>query len=451
MLDMLSRKIQSSQADYCEIHYDTISSSRVVLSNDQIESIGSARTASGNARSLYRGGWGLATFNHEDFDTPLALSLENARLIQRDSLELPSTPAYQADIRTAFTQDPDSWTLEQKLDLARHYNSLIKHERIASTRVIYSDYTVTRHLVNSNGSSIRQQKTFTGIAISATARDGNNVQQAYESVGQYGGLELVQGLDARAEAVKERALRLLDAPTCEAGTYSVLLDPQLAGVFAHEAFGHLSEADFLSENPRMQDVMVLGREFGPSILNIIDDGSLEGLAGYTPYDDEGVPASRSYLIREGRLNGRLHSRETAGRMSEPLSGNARALSAGYAPIVRMTNTFIDQGTSTLEEMLSRIEDGIYAVDMLGGMTNLEMFTFSAGYAYRVKNGQVKELLRDVVLSGNVFNTLQNVAMIGNDLEHHGGLGGCGKNGQSGLPVSTGSPHVLINDVLIGGK
>ncbi len=451
MLELLEQNIARQSSDYCEIHYDTVSSSRVVLSNDQIESVGTARTASGNARSLYQGGWGLSTFNNEDFTKALIQSAENARLINRLPLNLPVSSPIVDDIITQPEISPDSWTLEEKLHLAQKYNDLLKDERIASSRVIYQDYTVTRYLVNSMGARIRQQKTFCGIMIAATARDGANVQQAYESIGQYGGLELVQGLEQLAIEVKERAIKLLAAPTIDAGNYQVLLDPKLAGVFAHEAFGHLSEADFLSENPRMQDVMQLGRTFGPEILNIIDDGSIPGLAGYTPYDDEGVPARKNYLIQSGKLKGRLHSRETSALMRENLTGNARAISPGFAPIVRMTNTYIDQGQSSFEDMLAGIDDGIYALDMLGGMTNLEMFTFSAGYAYRIRKGKICELLRDVVLSGNVFQTLHDVKAIGNDLTHHGGLGGCGKAGQSGLPVSTGSPHIVIDNVLIGGR
>lgn len=451
MLSHLEDVISRQSSDYCEIHYDTVSSSRVALSNDQIESIGTARTSSGNVRVLHKGGWGLSTFNHQDFHKALLLASENARLVHRPPLTLPATAPLRDSITTPVQHHPDQWTLEQKLELARSYNDLLRHEKIATTRVIYQDYTLTRYMVNSMGAVLRQEKTFCGLMLGASARSGNSVQQAYESVGQYGGLELVTGLEEKADGVKQRALDLLQAPSVDAGTYQVILDPRLAGVFAHEAFGHLSEADFLAENPRMQEVMQLGRVFGSPALNIIDDGSLPGLAGYTPWDEEGVPGQKNYLIKDGRLCGRLHSRETAARMQEPLSGNARAISSGYAPIVRMTNTYIDKGDASLAEMLDSVDDGIYAVDMLGGMTNLEMFTFSAGYAYRIRKGRICELLRDVVLTGNVFQTLQDVRLIGNDLEHHGGLGGCGKAGQSGLPVSTGAPHVLVENVLIGGR
>ena len=149
--------------------------------------------------------------------------------------------------------------------------------------------------------------------------------------------------------------------------------------------------------------------------------------------------------------GRLHSRETAGIMGEEPTGNARALSYDSEPIVRMTNTYIDKGNSTFQDMISDIELGIYAVDSLGGQTELEMFTFSAGYAYMIRNGKVAELVRDVVLTGNVFETLENISMIGDKVEWPRSGGGCGKGDQSPLTVGIGSPHIRIRNVIIGGR
>jgi TldD protein len=150
------------------------------------------------------------------------------------------------------------------------------------------------------------------------------------------------------------------------------------------------------------------------------------------------------------LTGRLHSRETAAAMNEILSGNARAINYRYPPIVRMTNTYIEPGHSSFKDMISDIKEGIYVKNWYGGTTSMEMFTFSAGEAYMIRNGQIAEMLRPVVLTGNLFTTLKNIDAIGNDLEMNEG-GGCGKGGQSPLPVSNGSPHIRIQRCLIGGN
>jgi TldD protein len=246
------------------------------------------------------------------------------------------------------------------------------------------------------------------------------------------------------------AVELLTAPQVKGGEYTVVLDPVLAGVFVHEAFGHLSESDFVYENERMKEIMVLGKQFGAPLLNIVDSAAEPGLRGSFKYDDEGVRAVKTYLIKEGKLVGRLHSRETAAKMNEKPTGNARAITYRFPPIVRMTNTYIVPGTATFDEIIADTKDGIYVKNWYGGMTSMEMFTFSAGEAYMIRNGKIAEAVRPVMLTGNVFSTLQNIDAIGNDLDMNQG-GGCGKGGQSPLAVSNGSPHIRIRHCLIGGK
>src|SRR5690348_2895194 len=132
----------------------------------------------------------------------------------------------------------------------------------------------------------------------------------------------------------------------------------MAGVFIHEAFGHLSEADFVYENPQAREMMTLGRRFGRKVLTVGDNGAAPGLRGTMPFDDEGVPTQDSVLIKEGELVGRLHSRETAARMGERPTGNARALSFRHPPIVRMTNTYIGNRS---EEHTSELQSPVHLV------------------------------------------------------------------------------------------
>jgi TldD protein len=202
----------------------------------------------------------------------------------------------------------------------------------------------------------------------------------------------------------------------------------------------------------MQELMQLGKRFGMEGLNIIDDGSLLNGLGTHRYDYEGVPTRKNYLIKDGILVGRLHSRVTAAKMGELVTGNARAVHFQHPPIVRMTNTFIDQGKVAFEDMIKDIKLGVYAHRAIGGETAMEMFTFSAAYGYMIRDGQIAELVRDVVLTGNVFETLMNIDQIGNDLEWQpNGPGGCGKNDQHPLRVGIGGPHIRIQNCVVGGQ
>ncbi len=116
----------------------------------------------------------------------------------------------------------------------------------------------------------------------------------------------------------------------------------------------------------------------------------------------------------------------------------------------MTNTYIEPGSDSFEDIIGDIGEGVYARNWYGGTTSMEMFTFSAGEAYMIRHGKLAEPLRPVVLTGNVFTTLNNIDAIGNDLEMNQG-GGCGKGEQMPLPVANGSPHIRIRHCLVGGK
>jgi TldD protein len=200
----------------------------------------------------------------------------------------------------------------------------------------------------------------------------------------------------------------------------------------------------------MREVMRLGRRFGSGILTIGDDGSLPGLRATHRYDDEGVPTRRNYLLREGELVGRMHSRETAGRLGEALTGNAWAVSHRFAPLVRMTNTFIEPGTSTFEEMIADIPLGLYACGHFGGSTTREQFVFNGSHGWMIRDGRLAEMVRNVTLSGNVFQTLHDIDAVGSDPSWYQ-LGYCGKAGQSGHPTSKGTPHVRVRELVIGGR
>jgi TldD protein len=344
-------------------------------------------------------------------------------------------------------------TLAEKKALAERYNHvLLGHsDKIIDTQSIYSDSFVHLILANSEGTYIEQEKPSVIVAAVAMSREGDNVQQAYESLSTTQGYEYVLDKDELARKVAQKSVELLNAKPVKAGQYTVVADQKLAGVFIHEAFGHLSEADFVYENPKAREMMTMGRRFGKGLLNVYDDGSIPNLRGTTLYDDEGTPARRNWLIKDGVLVGRLHSRQTAAKMSEPATGNARAINYRFAPIVRMTSTAIDNGATSFDDMIKDIKLGIYACDAYGGQTQLENFSFSSGYAYMIRDGKIAEMVKDVILAGNLFTTLDNIDAVGNDFSWDNVGGGCGKSNQFPLPVTCGSPHIRIQNVVIGGE
>jgi TldD protein len=456
MQDRIQEALKHSKADYTEIRIEEKETTRVVFRGKDLEAANANLDKGGIVRCLIRDkGWGVATFNNlDDLLNKVDQAYQCAQVGSvPEPIELATVEPVQRVTTVEMKRDFRDITLAEKKALAERYNEVMlsQSNKIIDTQAVYSDTFVHLILANSEGTYIEQEKPSVAVAAIAISRDGDNVQQAYESLADTRGYEYVLDKDELARKAAQKAVELLDAKPVKAGQYPVVADQMLAGVFIHEAFGHLSEADFVYENPKAREMMTMGRRFGKGILNVFDDGSIPDQRGTTLYDDEGTPARRNWLIREGELVGRLHSRQTAAKMGESASGNARAINYRFAPIVRMTNTAIDNGTTSFEDMIKDIELGIYACDAYGGQTQLENFSFSSGYAYMIRNGKIAEMVKDVILSGNLFTTLENVDAIGNDFRWLNTGGGCGKGNQFPLPVGMGAPHIRIQNVVIGGE
>jgi TldD protein len=441
------------EVDYLEIRVEQSESTAISFRGKQLDGVDRNFSLAGGIRACYKGGWSFVTFNGlKELEDRVAEAISQAKLVGKETTQLAPVAAIEDYVAATIQRDPRGVSLQEKRQLLESYNQLILDfdPRIQTTMTRLSDNFITKYFVNSTGSCIVEERLDVSGRFGAIARGENGlVRQGHETVHSRTDFNFLVGIEERVLGAAERAVRQLEAKSVKGGQYTVILDPYLAGVFIHEAFGHLSEADFVYENPKMQELLTLGKPLGIEQLNVIDDATLPNLPGSMKYDDEGVPGQRKYLIKDGVLNQRLHSRETAGKMSEAPTGNARAIRASYPPIVRMTNTAIEPGETPLEEMFADIDNGVYAVRMLGGQTNGEMFTFAAAEGYKIKNGQITEPVSDVTLTGNVFQTLKDIEAISNDTLYTNG--GCGKGGQMPLPVSVGGPHLRIKNVVVGGR
>ncbi len=453
--EQLQKAIASSKnnVDYLEIRVEQSEATSLSFRGPQLDGVDRGFALSGGIRACDRGGWSFVTFNGlEELNSRIEEAISQAKLVGRETTQLATTEPIEDRVTVKLARDPRGVSLEDKRELLEAYNQLLLDydPRIQTTMSSISDRFATQYFVNSVGSCIVQERLDISGRFGAIARGEEGiVRQGFESVHSRNDFNALVGIEDRVLGAATRAIKQLEASSVQGGQYTVILDPYLAGVFIHEAFGHLSEADFVYENPRMQELLTLGKPMGIEQLNVIDDATLENLPGSIKYDDEGVPGQRKYLIKDGILTQRLHSRETAGKMHETPTGNARAIRANYPPIVRMTNTAIEPGDTSFEEMLGGITEGVYAVRMLGGQTNGEMFTFAAAEGYMIRDGKIAEPVSDVTLSGNVFQTLKDIEAIGNDTLYVNG--GCGKGGQMPLPVSVGGPHVRIKNVVVGGR
>jgi TldD protein len=454
MKDRIKEALKKTKADYAEVRVETEEITHLAYRGPEMESAGVSSFCGGIVRACQNGGWGIIVFDSlENLGEHVERASHCAALVGEEKTELAEVRIVDTQRPAHLQNDPRGISLEEKIRLIKRYNKIILEadSLIESSGVSYGDSFRTVHFGNTRGTYYMEERPRIYCSFYATAREGSLVQRANDSFASAVTYDVVVGLEERVHDVAKRAVSLLKAPKVEGGPRTVILNPRMGGVFVHEAFGHLSEADFLYENLQMKDLMFLGREMGGKRLNVVDDGSIDRMIGSLSFDDEGTPTNKTYLIREGVLAGHLHSLETAAKMGAKPTGNARALGRKYPPIVRMTNTYIENGDTPVEDLFAAVDDGIYACDAFGGQTEFEMFTFSAGYGHRIENGEIGDLVRDVVLTGNVFHTLKTIDGIANDLDICEGAGGCGKSGQAPLPVGFGSPHIRIRDVVIGGE
>ena len=368
-----------------------------------------------------------------------------------EPIRLAEVAPSQAEAVLDLDGDVRGIPLADKRRLLEAYNGeMLAVPGVVDTQAVYRDEVTEYWFGNSEGTllyELRPEITLSGQAI---ARRNGTIEKGLESIGLRKGWNSAQHHAAGFRTVAERAVALLDAPTVTGGTYPVVLDNELAGVFIHEAFGHLSEADFVYENAQAREMMTLGRRFGRPVLSVGDNGAAQGLRGTLPFDDEGTPTQDTPLIKDGILVGRLHSRETAAALGERPTGNARAISFRHAPIVRMTNTYIANGQGTVQDLIKDITLGVYACGAFGGQTLLENFSFTAAYGRMIRDGALAELVKDVVLAGSLFQTLDRIERIAGDFQWNQMGGGCGKGGQFPLAVTEGAPHVRIEAALVGG-
>lgn len=444
----------SSQVDYLIVRLEAAEGTDILLRGDKVETLSEGISFGGQIRACHQGGWGMSSFNQlATIAERIEEAIAAARIVGEEETQLAPIAAVQVSCQLPLTgSDPRQIPLAKKKELCDRYTEILKSvdARITTTSVRYGDSAQRIILASSEGTFIEQSWVDLEMRFAATARDGDTVQTGRETTGSRKAYEDLTDLDEQVRSAAQRAVAALSLPPVKGNTYTVVIDPILSGLFVHEAFGHLSEADMAYENPELLEVMSIGRRFGPKELQIFDGAAPAGHRGSYFYDDEGTPATTTQLIKDGILVGRLHSRETAGKLGEAPTGNARCLNYHYAPIVRMTNTWIAPGTTPVQDLFTDIKEGVYARNWLGGMTNGEMFTFSAAEAWMIRNGQIAEPVRDVTLSGNVFQTLADIEAIGDDF-YWDESGGCGKGGQNGLPVGCGGPSLRIRDVVVGGE
>jgi len=453
MLEKLERFIAGFPADFADIRYEVEKETTIVFSGKDLKEVTASTTDGYVVRVLKGGGFATATVTRpEDVPRALGMALDGAETMVRaggKKVRLAPVPVVHDTVKLDLKGDPRGKPLTEKIALTRSYNSFLgEQQNIATTTLTYSEVYRDKFYVNSEGTAVNEELLTTSISGEAVARKGDLLQNIRVAVGGADGWNRLAGRESLFVERAKIAGSLLDAEPVRGGTWNVILSPNLAGVFTHEAFGHFSEADIIEDNPSLRARMEIGEELGNSSVSIVADSTLPSQLGYYRYDDEGVAVRRVQLMKAGVLVGRLHSRATAAAFDEPVSGHAVAEDHRYEPIVRMGTIFIEPGRKSFEDLLRDLGNGLYLVDGKGGQTAGENFTFGAQYGFLVENGKLGGMIRDINIMRNLFTTLKSIVGV-SDAFQLSERGGCGK-GQTNIKSSLGGPHVLVTDMVVGG-
>lgn len=428
-----------SAFSYAEIRVERGTESTVRIVNGEVKATAGSY-AGMSARVLERGAWGFASSNgNADVRKLLGEARRMARL-ESGAIGLRAAGSARRRLTGTARASSTEEMAQEMLDAGKGMDG----RGIISRTLSCTERQIEKEFYNSEGTEVFQKMDYAYLSCVAVARERGIVQRGSETAASRKGFAKLDCHKA-ARTARRNAEKLLHAKLPPKGTFTVVLDNEMTGVFAHEALGHAAEADSIVDR---ESILAnrMGEQLGSGLVNIVDDPTADDFGRYS-YDDEGVRAKRVQLVKDGKLSGFLTSRETADALGMEANGHAKAAGFDCVPVVRMSNTYVLPGKSSRSGVFD-VRKGIYLKGMKGGSVDTFSggFMFKAEEAYEIRNGECGDMLRDVTISGNILETLRNVRAVGRDFGTSPGI--CGKAGQE-APVSDGGPHVQVAGMRIG--
>ena len=322
---------------------------------------------------------------------------------------------------------------------------------IAQVSAGYGDSRKRILIANSDGLLAEDEQVRHLIRISVVANGDAGMQTGFESLGHTIGFEVFDDIDVEelARTAARQAITKLRARPAPSGAIPVVIKAGSGGVLFHEACGHGLEADLVAKNSSVYAGKV-GEQVASPLVTLVDDGTMSGEWGAFAIDDEGHKSRYNVLIKDGVLTDYMWDHQRARKEGHAFSGNGRRQSYMHLPMVRMTNTYVLNGTETPEDIIRNTPNGVYVAKLGGGSVNTASgdFVFGMTEAYLIENGEITEPLREANLIGNGPQVLRDIEVLGNDFAM-GNPGTCGKDGQ-GVPVGDGQPTLRVKTMTIGG-
>ena len=451
-LEQLLNQALRSKADFAEIFEEKSTNASISMLNDQVEKINSVSSAGVGIR-LYSGIQSVYGYSNEtDMESLMALVNDLTDGIgKEDKEEVVSLQEEKIENRHPVQIDPIEADLETKVAILKRVNEqAMKEKKIekvqSSLLAVHQDVQIS----NSQGKLVKDTRVRTRLACSAYAKEGDNMQSGFYGPGASMGLEFFE--TTTPEEIAEEAVRIalvmLEAKDCPSGKMPVIIDNGFGGVIFHEACGHALEATAVAKN---QSVFANkeGQQIAASCVTAVDDGTIPNAWGSQNIDDEGNLQQRRVLIENGILKSYMIDRLNGRRMNKESTGSGRRQSYKYEPTSRMSNTYIEAGKDSFEDLFKGIKRGLYAKNMGGGSVNPQTgeFNFAVNEGYLIEDGKISYPVKGASLVGTGAEILMNIDKVCDNLKR--GQGMCGSV-SGNIPTDVGQPAIRVQSITVGG-
>lgn len=448
------RKAVSTGADYAELFVENTSDHAISMIAKKVDKIAD-RVIAGAAVRVYKG---LRSVMASTVDTTeaglLRCAEQAAEALGQGSAEIDIVLRERlfGDIHP-IQITPDSATNAEKIALLKDGYFAAQEYDPCITQVAGSLLEVDHRILiaNTDGTYAQDRQIRTRMTITAVAEKNGDTQTGGCRPGRRMGIEMFNTVDPKAVGLEagRQAVTMVNAGYCPAGVMPVAIENGFGGVIFHEACGHSLEASSVAYG-QSQFTGKLGQKIASEKVTAIDDGTIPNAWGSINIDDEGTPARKNVLIENGVLKSYMIDKFNGRRMGMASTGNSRRQSYSFTPTSRMTNTYIAPGTDKNEDIIASMEYGLYAKEMGGGSVNpvTGEFNFAVNEGYIVRNGKICEPVRGASLVGKGSEIIQNIDMVGTDLDM--GQGMCGSSSGS-IPTNVGQPLIRVSSITVGGR
>ncbi|MCD6370766.1 MAG: TldD/PmbA family protein [Thermoplasmata archaeon] len=451
MEDIMRKILEKIDAKYAEIRYMKIKSNQVVVKNGTVSAVESSEEG-GFAVRVINGGVGFVSTNSVDKVAEAAQLAEKLSKKRDGKFPFSQEKSYEDFWEVKEKRKIENFGTEEKIEFLMDIDKSLS----APMKIQFlHDKIIKKIYVNSEGSLIKARIPRVEYYYMMGVIENGNFEQGYRQYGITGGYEILDLWNFKDILLQEeKTLRkVVKAKKSPEGTFDLVVGPEVAGIIAHESCGHPSEADRIMGREAAQagesfiKQSMVGEKIGSEIVNVVDDPTVPGSFGYYKYDDEGIPAKRRYLYKEGKINEFLHNRESAGRMGTKSNGAARSSSWNREPIPRMSTTFFEPRDYSFEELIEDVKRGIYMKSFTEW--NIDDIRYNQKYvgkeAYVIENGELKEPVKRPILEITTPGFYSRIDAIGKDLEFYAGT--CGKGDpMQGVDVWMGGPHLRLRNI-----